>query len=967
VAEGLPRLKASLAGRYTIERELGRGGMATVYLAKDLKHDRPVALKVLRSELAASVGAERFLREIQVTAHLTHPNILPLLDSGHADDFLYYVTPYVEGESLRNRLDRERQLPIAEAVHLAAAVAGALDYAHRHHIVHRDIKPENILLEEGQAVVADFGIARALQAAEGRNLTETGVTLGTATYMSPEQATADQLDGRSDIYSLGCVLYEMLAGEPPYSGPTAQAIIAKRFSEPIPHVRTLRETVSEAVAQALQKALARAPADRFATASEMASALVQVSASRDVPHPRSWPVPAVAVAAVAALAVTAWMISRGHSAPTVPGNTLAVLPFRVAGPDSGVWREGLVDLLSINLDGAPGVRVIAPRTVLSRWNADVGRRADVVDQDAALGVARAVGARFALTGSLVGGTRSVRLSAGIRDLRRGTDLGTEQVEGSADSVPALVDRLTVLLLRAGLVPDSAALPSFDLARPTTTSLVALKAFLAGERFFRRAQPRQAEAEFKRAVEADSTFALAWSRLSAATGWTASPHSPELSAFDSAALRFAGRLPVREALLLKASAAVNEWRPDAITLLQDLVARYPEDAEAWYLLGDACFHLGHFSFLPLDSMVQPLQRAIALDSSFSPAYLHLVEYAFLQGDSATARTLIDRLRRIAPDSPKAVGLGLAYALSWGTALERDAAQAMLDTGEALVLLTAKHAMNWVPDLSEPTLRAARALVGQRRHRAADRGNAYIGITVVYANKGWISRADAVWDSAIALLGWPPQWREGVTVQGELQGYPHPGIERAAGALGASSKAGPWGQILFGLYAASRGQWEDFQRAVAGLEKVRAGPEKECATGLARALRHFAAAKRAGDPGRAEALFRQADAAVSTSACYSGARLILEDLIRYQALLASFSAGHLDPAARWVSGMSPGSGWPTAAPLEFWHGRIAEARGDRPEARLHYERFVRWWADADPELRPWWEEGRAALARVTAEPR
>jgi len=206
------RVRASLAGRYTIERELGRGGMATVYLARDVKHDRPVALKVLRPELAASVGAERFLREIQVTAHLTHPNILPLLDSGRADDFLYYVTPYVEGESLRNRLDREGQLPVAEAVRLAASVADALDYAHRHDIVHRDIKPENILLEEGQPVVADFGIARALHAAEGGNLTETGVTLGTAAYMSPEQATGDQLDGRTDIYSLGCVLYEMLAG-----------------------------------------------------------------------------------------------------------------------------------------------------------------------------------------------------------------------------------------------------------------------------------------------------------------------------------------------------------------------------------------------------------------------------------------------------------------------------------------------------------------------------------------------------------------------------------------------------------------------------------------------------------------------------------------------------------------------------------------------------------------------------------
>src|SRR6184192_2813754 len=278
MADHSERVRASLAGRYTIERELGRGGMATVYLARDVKHDRPVALKVLRPELAASVGAERFLREIQVTAHLTHPNILPLLDSGRADDFLYYVTPYVEGESLRNRLDREGQLPIAEALRLAAAVADALHYAHRHQIVHRDSKPENILLEEGQAVVADFGIARALHAAEGGNLTETGVTLGTATYMSPEQATGDQLDRRSDIYSLGCVLYELLAGEPPYTGPTAQVIIMKRFTEPVPSVRKARPSVPEAVDLVIQRALAPVPADRFATSGEFARALqVQVS------------------------------------------------------------------------------------------------------------------------------------------------------------------------------------------------------------------------------------------------------------------------------------------------------------------------------------------------------------------------------------------------------------------------------------------------------------------------------------------------------------------------------------------------------------------------------------------------------------------------------------------------------------------------------------------------------------------
>jgi len=274
----LERLTAALGGRYTIERELGHGGMATVYLARDLKHDRPVALKVLRPELAASLGAERFLREIQVTAHLTHPNILPLLDSGRVDEFLYYTAPYVEGESLRSRLDREKQLSVDEALRLAMEVAAALDYAHRHQIVHRDIKPENILLEEGHAVVADLGVARAIHAAEGEQVTETGLAVGTAAYMSPEQAAGEgALDGRSDIYSLACVLYEMLAGEPPHTGPSMQAVMAKRLAAPVPDVRTLRDSVPEAVERVLQRALARAPVDRFATAAEMAAALFHPS------------------------------------------------------------------------------------------------------------------------------------------------------------------------------------------------------------------------------------------------------------------------------------------------------------------------------------------------------------------------------------------------------------------------------------------------------------------------------------------------------------------------------------------------------------------------------------------------------------------------------------------------------------------------------------------------------------------
>src|SRR5436305_5644731 len=281
------RLHQALAGRYTIELELGRGGMATVYLARDVKHDRPVALKVLRPELAAVLGAERFLREIRLTAQLQHPQILTLIDSGEADGFLYYVMPYVEGESLRQRLEREGQLPLDEPLRITRAIATALDFAHGRGVIHRDIKPENVMLHPGEPMVADFGIALAVSSAGRARLTEPGLSPGTPAYMSPEQASAEpRLDGRSDQYSLACVLYEMLAGEPPYTGPTAQAVLAKRLTEPIPHLGTLRG-VPPAVEAAVTKALAKAPPDRFATAHAFVLALTAGSTRRTHPRWRS--------------------------------------------------------------------------------------------------------------------------------------------------------------------------------------------------------------------------------------------------------------------------------------------------------------------------------------------------------------------------------------------------------------------------------------------------------------------------------------------------------------------------------------------------------------------------------------------------------------------------------------------------------------------------------------------------------
>ncbi len=269
------RLSAALADRYRIDRELGAGGMATVYLAEDLKHKRQVAIKVLRPELAAVIGAERFLAEITTTANLQHPHILPLHDSGQVDGTVFYVMPFVEGESLRERLDREKQLPVAEAVRIATEVAGALDYAHRHHVIHRDIKPANILLHDGRALVADFGIALAASKTDsGSRMTETGMSLGTPHYMSPEQAMGERtLDARTDVYALGCVLYEMLTGEPPFTGPTAQSIVAKVMTAEPESVSTYRKTVPAQVEEAVAVALAKLPADRFASAADLADAL----------------------------------------------------------------------------------------------------------------------------------------------------------------------------------------------------------------------------------------------------------------------------------------------------------------------------------------------------------------------------------------------------------------------------------------------------------------------------------------------------------------------------------------------------------------------------------------------------------------------------------------------------------------------------------------------------------------------
>jgi serine/threonine-protein kinase len=515
----LNRLQALLADRYRIERELGRGGMASVFLARDLRHDRPVALKVLHPHLAQVLGPERFLREIRLCARLQHPHILVVHDSGDADGQLWFTMPYVEGETLRSRLLRETQLPLDEALRIAREVAGALHYAHQHGVIHRDVKPENILLSGDHALLADFGIARALLPESDERLTESGISLGTPRYMSPEQAMAQRdVDSRTDIYSLGCVLYEMLTGEPPYTGPTAQAVLAKRLSEPVPRVRTGRD-VPPALERAVTRALARAPADRFSTAAEFADALrserimEEGTGGRETvvtPPLRSRPPiarPAAISVALVLLALGGYAALRGRRPPgTAPLASAAVLPFVDLSPqkDQEYFSDGLTEELITTLSQVPGLRVAA-RTSSFQFK---GQSPDVHE------IGRKLDVGAVLEGSVRKSGNRLRVSAQLINVKDGYQLWSESYDRDLADIFAVqedVARSIVAALRVRLAParDSA------LAVRSTGNLRAYDLYLKGRFAWNQRNARSLEEAVRyleQAVAEDSTFARAWAAL-----------------------------------------------------------------------------------------------------------------------------------------------------------------------------------------------------------------------------------------------------------------------------------------------------------------------------------------------------------------------------------------------------------------------------------------------------------------------
>ncbi len=548
------RLNRDLSGRFSVERLLGRGGMASVYLARDLRHDRLVALKVLRREIAVTLGAERFLQEVRIAAGLTHPNILSVHDSGEAGGALFYVMPYVEGESLRGRLEREGPLPVDEAVRIACEVADALSYAHSHNVVHRDIKPENVLLEAGHAVVADFGMACAIEAFGADRLTESGLAVGTPAYMSPEQAAAEPIDGRTDVYALACVLYEALAGEPPFTGPTTLAVLARKAAGAVPSLRLVRPEAPLHVERAITRALASLPADRFGSADEFAAALREPGA-----------------------AVTA-------------GRSIAVLPFtNMSGdPETDYFAEGIAEEITTALARLPELRVAARTSAF----AFKGTRLDVRE------VGRRLGVGVVLEGSVRRAGKQLRVTAQLIDVADGYHRWSERYDRELEDVFAIEDdiarsivgALEVLLADRG---DRA------MVHPATPHVNAYDFYLRGRQYFRLNRKKSlqyARQMFEQAVAIDPGYALAWCGIADSCSLLHMYYpglAGDLETADHASARALELAPhLAEAQSSRGFALYQLGRvPEAVERFQQAIRLDPLLFEARYFYGRALFQQG----------------------------------------------------------------------------------------------------------------------------------------------------------------------------------------------------------------------------------------------------------------------------------------------------------------------------------------------------------------------------------------
>ncbi len=631
-------LENALARSYRLDRELGRGGMATVYLAHDIRHNRRVALKVLHPDLGHSIGPDRFLREIQLAAQLNHPHIVPLFDSGEAGGYLYYVMPVVDGETLRDRLLREGQLTLDESLQLVRGIASALDYAHRQNIVHRDIKPENVMLQDGEAVVMDFGIGKAVSVAADDTLTQTGMVVGTPAYVSPEQAAGEtRIDGRSDQYSLACVLYEMLSGRKPFTAPTAQAVISRRFSDPVPSLRAVLESASDEIEIAVTRALSKEASERFPTTMEFARALVATHLST----PDGSPLQAGA------------------------GKSIAVLPFTNMSPDpeGDFFADGIADEIITALSKVKALKV-SSRTSSFTFK---GKNDDIRE------IGRKLQVSTVLEGSIRKSGKRLRLNAQLVSAADNSQLWAERYDRELEDVFAIQDEIAssiVAALRVVLTEDE----KRAIEQVPTANLDAYEFYLRGRQFFhqhRRRSHEFARQLFERAIELDPGYALAHCGVADCCSFL-------YQYFDASAenLRKADTASRRALELAPQLAESHASRGLAVSLtgnfeeaegqFQEAMRLDPKSFEAAYFFARACMAQGKS-----EEAAKWFERAIAVRPDDFAALILLsgVYHDLARPDDATraTRRCYDAARKhldLNPDNPRALYMGAAALSALG---------------------------------------------------------------------------------------------------------------------------------------------------------------------------------------------------------------------------------------------------------------------------------------------------------------
>jgi tRNA A-37 threonylcarbamoyl transferase component Bud32/tetratricopeptide (TPR) repeat protein len=964
--DALRQFEDAVAERFRIESEIGRGGMAIVYRAQDLKYMRAVAVKVLRPELTACLGAERFLREIQIAAKLSHPNIVPVFDSGQAGGLLYYVMPLVEGESLRARLHRAPRVELEEALRITRDVGVALRYAHAHEVIHRDIKPENILLAHGPSVVTDFGIARAITAAGGTELTSSGFPLGTLGYMSPEQAAGSRsLDARSDVFSLGCVLYEMLAGAAPGRWLSDSEVTGGKIKCHSVTERERLDALPGGVEAILIRSLALDPDQRFQSVDEFLAALGDPTSAVTLPAPaarrrtgRRWRRGLVGALAAAAVLIAAVLWVRGSSGAQPDPDVLAVAPFDVLGPGLDTWREGLVDMLSTALDGAGPLRAVAPSVGVQRWH---GRTDGVSAEE----FGREVGAGLVVYGRLVAaGPDSLRASITLYDVVAGQPLTELELRERTDRVERLADSAAVRLMEA--LSERRPLGAWRLASLGSSSPAALKAFLQGEQHWRGFNLDSAQWYYEHAIALDSGFALAYNRLANAVGWDLRGGGEMVAALLKAGALNHG-LARRESLLLVADSMwgalpgfdgdSTSWRllRRLIPTLEFAAREYPLDPQVWYQLGEARYHYGPWLGVSRQQMAEAFQRAIELDPRFTPAYRHLIELGLVLEGRDAGRRAADGYLQGADSSQYRDAVRVTRELLAARPPDSAAAMRLLGALSPDALYQVWFDLKWWPVSNETAVSVARAWTA-----TSDSVNGLITLAFALGFRGHLADGERLFGARIPVLFGQMASLGIVPADSAARTF-----ERWLVAGGRSDIAATWWVLMLGAmpWWAERGDTASLQRVVARWDSLQsAGPDtvRAVAAYWGPVARDYLALA-LGDTAAALSGF-------GSRQVWPGCRLCYRPQLERARLLTA--AGRTAEAAQVYDRLAEPLvvvPLPEMVLAALERGRVHEALGNRTQAIESYLFVEAAWANGDPEVQPFVAEAREALQRLAAEPR